>query len=340
VPGLGRDFLEGVRIDNAPALAAWLESERRRYAALSEAILREECLSLLAQGAASQAARLGARLVELNPLDEAHHTLLIRSLATAGDGIAAARQVASCRELFRRELGIEPSPALQAAASTSTARAVAPAITGPAAVCAQIEAGEAAVRAPWRCTRLWPSRSRAGSRSLQTCAASSATRIPAGPVRTRNGLGGACKPLRTRGSPQCCAIQTLQGSVYSDTAHYALALDALDSAAECARQLGDNHQQAYALSMIGRTRLLRGELDLAAPPWTRPSRCPDRAGPPSSRGRSRCGRKSTCSVATPLRPRTPSTPPSRLAASEGSAASAALLGGEIDNPALQSQAVQ
>jgi hypothetical protein len=113
--------------------------------------------------------------VELNPLDEAHHPLLIRSLATAGDGIAAARQVASCRELFRRELGIEPSPALQAAASTSTARAVAPAITGPAAVCAQIEAGEAAVRAPWRCTRLWPSRSRAGSRSLPTCAASSAT---------------------------------------------------------------------------------------------------------------------------------------------------------------------
>lgn len=147
VPGLGRDYLEGIHLDAAPALAAWLDSERRRYGALGEAILREECLSLLAQGVPRRATELASRLVTMNPLDEAHHTLLVRSLATAGDGIAAARQVAACRKLFRRELGIEPSPALDAAANTSTAHAVARPAMGAAAVRAQIEAGEAAVRA-------------------------------------------------------------------------------------------------------------------------------------------------------------------------------------------------
>ncbi|HEY0825373.1 MAG TPA: BTAD domain-containing putative transcriptional regulator [Ramlibacter sp.] len=312
LPGLGREFLEGMRVEHAPALATWLDCERRRYASMTEALLREECLSLLAQGSASRAALLAARLVELNPLDEAHHTVLIRSLASAGDGIAAARQVASCRELFRRELGIEPSPALHAAASTSTARPVAPAVSGRAAVRAQIEAGEAAMRAGAidagvECLR----RAAADADRLRDDTLRADARVALGAalvhaVRGRDEEGAvalhealaiaeprhsqqsadACRELgyveflrgqyeramawvnrgmshAKPGSPQHCALLTLQGSIHSDTAHYAPALQALAAAAQGAKEAGDDRQRAYALSMIGRVHLLRAELDLA-----------------------------------------------------------------------------
>ncbi|MGV3572270.1 MAG: BTAD domain-containing putative transcriptional regulator [Ramlibacter sp.] len=313
LPALGRELLEGIRVDHAPALATWLDCERRRYASLAEALLREECLSLLARGAAPEAALLAARLVQLNPLDEAHHTVLVRSLASAGDGIAAARQVAACRELFRRELGIEPSGALHAAARTSTARPVAPAVSGPAAVRAQVEAGEAAMRAGAidagvECLR----RAVADADRLRNDALRAHARLALGSalvhaVRGRDEEGAvalhealaiaeprtpqqtahACRELGyieflrgqyeraaawvERGMAhagadalQRSALLTLQGSIASDTAHYAGALESLAAAVQGAVEVGDERQRAYALSMIGRVHLLRGEPDLAA----------------------------------------------------------------------------
>ncbi|HXV96226.1 MAG TPA: hypothetical protein VD695_06735, partial [Gaiellaceae bacterium] len=71
---------------------------------------------------------------------------LVRCLRAAGDPEAARRQVSVCGELFRRELGVEPSAALSAAAEaplpSDGARA-----SGPAAVRVLIEAGAAAVAA-------------------------------------------------------------------------------------------------------------------------------------------------------------------------------------------------
>lgn len=147
LPGLGRELLEGMHFDGAPAFAVWLDSQRRRFCASSEALLREAALARLGSGSANEAAEIAARLVQLNPLDEHHQALLVRSLAAAGDGIAAARQVAACTELFRRQLGVRPGSVLAAAAATTTANAVARPSAGRAAAHAQLEAGEAAVRA-------------------------------------------------------------------------------------------------------------------------------------------------------------------------------------------------
>jgi DNA-binding SARP family transcriptional activator len=147
LPGIERELLEGMTFSSSPAFDIWLLTERRHLGATAEAVLREAALAWLGAGDARAAADLAARLVQLNPFDENFQTLLVRSLAAAGDGLAAARQVMRCTELFRRELGVEPSPALAAAAQTVVASPTAAPLGGRAAARAQLEAGEAAIRA-------------------------------------------------------------------------------------------------------------------------------------------------------------------------------------------------
>ena len=147
VPGIDRDLLDGMSFSSSPAFEIWLLTERRHLAATAEAVLREAALARLGAGDAHAAADLAARLVGLNPLDENFQTLLVRSLAASGDGLAAAHQVTRCTELFRRELGIDPSPALAAATRTATASPTAAPLKGPAAARAQLEAGQAAIKA-------------------------------------------------------------------------------------------------------------------------------------------------------------------------------------------------
>jgi DNA-binding SARP family transcriptional activator len=147
VPGIELELLEGMSFSSSPAFEIWLLTERRHLGATAEAVLREAALARLGAGDARAAADLAARLVRLNPLDENFQTLLVRSLAASGDGLAAARQVMRCTELFRRKLAIEPSPALAAATRPVTASATAGPLSGPAAARAQLEAGQAAIKA-------------------------------------------------------------------------------------------------------------------------------------------------------------------------------------------------
>lgn len=146
-PGLGHELLEGMSFASSPSFEVWLANERRHLQASAEAVLREAALARLATGAATEAAELAGRLVRLNPLDENFQSLLVRSLAAAGDGVGAARQVAACRELFMRELGVEPGATLEAAMRTMTAAPTARPATGRTAVLAQLQAGEAAISA-------------------------------------------------------------------------------------------------------------------------------------------------------------------------------------------------
>lgn len=147
VPGLDRELLEGMNFSGSPAFEVWLATERRHLQAAAEAVLREAALARMAAGAMAEAATLAARLVRQNPLDENYQALLVRSLAACGDGVGAARQAAACRELFQRELGVQPGATLDAALRTATATPTARPATGRAAALAQLEAGEAAIGA-------------------------------------------------------------------------------------------------------------------------------------------------------------------------------------------------
>lgn len=147
VPSLGQDLLDGMSFASSPSFAVWLEAERRRMRATAQSVLREAALARLATGAAAEAAQLAARLVGLDPLDEGFQVLLVRCLSTAGDGVGAARQAAACRELFMRELGVAPGPALADALHTETASLTTGPAAGRAGVVAQLQAGEAAIGA-------------------------------------------------------------------------------------------------------------------------------------------------------------------------------------------------
>lgn len=147
LPGLGGELLEGQTFSGCPSFQVWLDGERRHVASLTTALLREAALARLSEGAAAEAAALARRLVALEPLDENFQVLLVRCLAAAGDGIGAARQAAACRALFQRELGTTPGPALDEALGTATATPTHAAAAGRGAVLAQLEAGEAALRA-------------------------------------------------------------------------------------------------------------------------------------------------------------------------------------------------
>ena len=146
-PGLDRELLEGMSFSGSPAFEVWLAAERRHLQAATEAVLREAALARMAAGATAEAATLAGRLVRHNPLDENYQALLVRSLAACGDGVGAARQAAACRELFERELGVQPGATLDAALRTATATPTARPATGRAAALAQLEAGEAAIGA-------------------------------------------------------------------------------------------------------------------------------------------------------------------------------------------------
>ena len=146
LPGLGHALLEGLAFRSSPGFEMWLDSERRHVVGTTSAVLHQSALALLARGDAAAAAHHAAELVGLNPFEENAHVLLVRCLRVAGDREAAARHVEACTELFRRELGIEPTAALRTAAATSEV-AVAARVSGPATVRAQVEAGEAALAA-------------------------------------------------------------------------------------------------------------------------------------------------------------------------------------------------
>ena len=144
LPGLGYELLDGLVFRSSPGFELWLENERRHLDGAASAVLHQASLTLLARGEPKAASRHAFELVRLNPFDENAHVLLVRCLRAAGDVDGAAQRVEACRVLFRRDLGIEPGPALAAAADQVI---VAPAVADRAAVFAQIEAGEAALAA-------------------------------------------------------------------------------------------------------------------------------------------------------------------------------------------------
>lgn len=120
---LGGDLLEGIDLDASPAFEAWLVVERQRLAASCRALLYEAALDALAQGRPEPAADLAVRILELDPLNADYHTVLVRSLAEAGDGRGARLQAARCRDLFRRELGQDAPPSVTRAAEIADPQA-------------------------------------------------------------------------------------------------------------------------------------------------------------------------------------------------------------------------
>jgi DNA-binding SARP family transcriptional activator len=141
------ELIDGVNLDSCPEFESWLVVERHRVAARIEARLRRAAVGLVAAGRPADAIAFASRTVAMNPLDEGNHELLVRSLAMAGQGDAAQRQIAVCEDLLRRELGIEASAALRDAVNVGVGSAMVLPLSGRAAAVSQLEAGRAAIAA-------------------------------------------------------------------------------------------------------------------------------------------------------------------------------------------------
>ncbi|HJR45337.1 MAG TPA: tetratricopeptide repeat protein [Actinomycetota bacterium] len=145
--GLGRDLLEGMSFASEPAFETWLMVERARLAAVASSVAHEAAAAHLGSGRPELAARHAAQLVALDPYDEVGHELLIRSYVALGQPAQARDALDRCTRLFREDLATEPGPGLRSALNAPRvggARHVPPT---PASAVAELELGEAAIKA-------------------------------------------------------------------------------------------------------------------------------------------------------------------------------------------------
>ncbi|MGH8776234.1 MAG: SARP family transcriptional regulator [Jiangellaceae bacterium] len=145
---LGGDLLEGIALDTSPAFEAWLVVERQRLAASCRALQYEAALDALARGRPEPAADLAVHLLELDPLNADYHTVLVRSLAEAGDHSGARLQAARCMDLFRRELRQDaPSSVIRAAEIADPRASVPDVFVSRASARSYLDAGRASLLA-------------------------------------------------------------------------------------------------------------------------------------------------------------------------------------------------
>ncbi len=140
------ELLEGVNPRCGPEFETWLLVERERTGALVAATIRSQLLAALAGSDPDRAVGLGRLAVSRAPYDEGAHILLVKALVAAGLHAAAARHVEATVDLFRSELGAEPSVALRGAARRAVSDP-APGVSTQAVVTALLDAGSAALDA-------------------------------------------------------------------------------------------------------------------------------------------------------------------------------------------------
>ena len=99
-----REFLPGHS-------AAWIEDERRQLTQIALRALQAYAVASLGSGGTElpAAVRAGRRLVQLAPLHESGHQVLMQALAREGNVAEALKAYADLQVLLREELGVSPS---------------------------------------------------------------------------------------------------------------------------------------------------------------------------------------------------------------------------------------
>ncbi len=100
-------LLTGFAIRDA-AFMEWLESERTRLQDLAAAALYRIAKYYKAAASYDESLSMARRLLDLNPLREKAHRLIMRIHAKSGDRAQALLQYQRCADLLHRELGVEP----------------------------------------------------------------------------------------------------------------------------------------------------------------------------------------------------------------------------------------
>jgi len=101
------EFLEGMSVAEE-SFEEWLLNERERLHELAQESLAKLLSLYNKSGNSEMAVRTGAKLLALDPVQEAVHRALMRLYAQQGRREAALKQYQTCVALLERELGMEP----------------------------------------------------------------------------------------------------------------------------------------------------------------------------------------------------------------------------------------
>ncbi len=99
---------------NSPTFEEWMLTRREQIHRQLLEGMQQLAEVFAAMGDYEQSIQHSRQLLELEPWDEAAHSLLMHSLARNGQRSAALAQYETCRRLLEQELGVEPSPETQA----------------------------------------------------------------------------------------------------------------------------------------------------------------------------------------------------------------------------------
>jgi DNA-binding SARP family transcriptional activator len=91
----------------------WTAPWRQRYDQVRVHALESMCVRLASLGLFERSVEVGLVAVAVQPLRESAHEALIRAHVAEGNRGEAILQYRACRDVLRRELGIEPSHELQ-----------------------------------------------------------------------------------------------------------------------------------------------------------------------------------------------------------------------------------
>jgi TolB-like protein/Tfp pilus assembly protein PilF len=101
------DLLDGFSLREEP-FEAWARAKRERLRHLASDALTRLIVHCDETGDTERCIETAARLLALDPLRESAHRILMRAYATQGRKASALRQFETCRDILKRELGVEP----------------------------------------------------------------------------------------------------------------------------------------------------------------------------------------------------------------------------------------
>jgi TolB-like protein len=103
------DLLDGFSLKE-DSFEGWARAERERLRHLACDALTKLIAHCDEIGDAERCVETAARLLTLDPLREAAHRILMRAYAAQGRQASALKQFEACRDILKRELGVEPEP--------------------------------------------------------------------------------------------------------------------------------------------------------------------------------------------------------------------------------------
>ena len=103
----GGELLQGIRVRDPP-FEDFLFGERARLHELAVDACKKLLDHQLQTGLTDQAVVTAKRLLEIDPLQEVAHRTLMQQYASKGQVGLAIKQYQNCREIFRRDLNVEP----------------------------------------------------------------------------------------------------------------------------------------------------------------------------------------------------------------------------------------